>query len=105
MMDEAEHVKKTRKRLEKFLKDKNYTFNPDSDIVNSILTAMAKRHTKLGKDYCPCRRVTGDQKKDDQIVCPCVFHRQEIEDDGHCHCMLFTKKQTGKTDDNKEQGK
>lgn len=96
MLDESEHVEEIRKRIEEFLKDKSYSFNPDPDIVNSILKAMTKRYIKHGKDYCPCRVVTGDKEKDEQIVCPCVFHQREVEDDGHCHCMLFTRQQ-GKT--------
>lgn len=93
MFDESKHVQETRKRLEKFLEDKPYSFNPNSEIVDGVLTAMAKRCDKMGKDYCPCRRVTGDQAKDDEIVCPCVFHQREIEEDGHCHCMLFTRRE------------
>lgn len=80
-----------RERLEKYLTEKEFYFNSDPDMVDSILKAMAKRREKLGADYCPCRRVTGDQEKDAQIICPCVYHEQEIEQDGHCHCHLFTR--------------
>lgn len=90
MSDEKAHAEEIRKRLEEFLYGRTYYFNPDPDTVDSILKAMTKRYEKFGKDYCPCRRVTGDAEKDEQIVCPCVFHEKEIEDQGHCHCMLFT---------------
>ncbi len=91
-MQEAKHphAEELRARLGKYLEGKNYSFNPDSDTVDAILNAMAMRFEKFGKDYCPCRRVTGDAEKDERIVCPCAFHEQELAEEGHCHCQLFT---------------
>lgn len=90
-MDPVEERAATiRRRLEEYLVGKSFYFNPDPEMVNSILRAMAKRWEKLGEDYCPCRRVTGDKEKDALIVCPCVYHEAEIDKDGFCHCRLFT---------------
>ncbi|MCK4355114.1 hypothetical protein KAW43_02040 [Candidatus Parcubacteria bacterium] len=25
------------------------------------------------------------------MVCPCIYHKREIKEDGHCHCFLFVK--------------
>lgn len=80
-----------RRRLDAYLVGKSFFFNPDPDIVDSIIRAMAKRREKFGKDYCPCRRVTGDADKDAAIICPCVYHEQEVDEQGHCHCQLFTR--------------
>jgi len=44
-----------------------------------------------GKNYCPCRIVTGNKNRDKEIICPCVFHRGEIELHEHRHCNLFVK--------------
>ena len=79
-----------RARLEKYLVDKSFYFNPDPDMVDSILIAMAKRREKFGEDYCPCRRVTGDKQEDAKIICPCVYHQDELAAQGYCHCRLFT---------------
>lgn len=85
------HAEEIRARLEAYLVGKDFFFNPDPEIVDTIIKAMAARHDKFGKDYCPCRRVTGEQEKDDDIVCPCAYHLKEIEDDGFCHCRLFSR--------------
>ncbi len=87
----ALHMQELRSRLEAYLRGKDYCFNPDSETVDSLLGALTKRFEKYGKDYCPCRRVTGDAEKDDRIACPCAYHEQEIAEEGHCHCHLFTK--------------
>lgn len=85
------HAEAITARLEAYLEGKDFYFNPDQDIVDTIINAMTKRFEQHGKDYCPCRRVTGDQEKDDAIVCPCVYHLKEIEEGGACHCQLFTR--------------
>lgn len=87
----AKTAQEIRERLEQYLTGKGFYFNPDPDTVESILKAMAKRREKFGADYCPCRRVTGEKEKDKAIICPCIYHEEEIERDGHCHCHLFTK--------------
>ena len=44
---------------------------------------------KHGERYCPCRIRSGDTEKDRLIICPCAYHEDEIENEGHCHCNLF----------------
>jgi ferredoxin-thioredoxin reductase catalytic subunit len=93
-MREAEQhprAKEIRSRLEAYLQGKDFHFNPDPEAVDSILKAMSMRFEKYGREYCPCRIVTGDAEKDDRIVCPCAYHEEEIARDGHCHCHLFTR--------------
>lgn len=88
--DNLEKTGEIRRRLEKHLEGKAFYFNPDPDIVESIIKAIAKRRDRYGEDYCPCRVVTGDKEKDAAIICPCVYHEREIDESGRCHCHLFT---------------
>ncbi len=93
-MEEQKYVEmaaKIRARLDKYVEGKDFGYNPDKVIVNTILVSMAKRKEKNGEEYCPCRRVTGDKAKDADIICPCIYHLKELEVDGHCHCYLFTR--------------
>ncbi|MCC8181256.1 MAG: ferredoxin:thioredoxin reductase [Planctomycetes bacterium] len=94
-MDENESAANIRARLENYLIGKPFTFNPEPGVADMIIKAMAKKRAKFGEDYCPCRMVTGDAEKDRDIICPCVYHIAEIEEDGHCHCRLFSKPVTG----------
>ena len=84
-------VQKTIEDYEKYARENGFKLNPDREIVNRLVKSLLEREKKLGARYCPCRRVTGDQKEDKKIICPCIFHRDEIEKDGHCHCGLFVK--------------
>ena len=88
--EDVEKAARIRERLEKYLEGKSFYFNPDPNIVDSVLAAMAKRNARYGEDYCPCRRVTDDKVEDAKIICPCVYHEAELDEQGYCHCRLFT---------------
>jgi ferredoxin-thioredoxin reductase catalytic subunit len=82
-----EFIEKSRKYAE----ENGFKLNPNEAIVNGLVTQMIKREEEFGKKYCPCRRITGDVEEDKKIVCPCIYHKEEIQKDGHCHCFLFVK--------------
>ena len=63
--------------------------NPDEKIVERVVKGLTMRKIKFGYAYCPCRFVTGDTEKDRKIICPCVYHIDEIARDGEFHCNLF----------------
>lgn len=88
--EDQDKIKSIRARLERHLQNKPFCFNPDPIIVDAVLLAMVKRKEKMGEEYCPCRKVSGDKEKDSAIICPCVYHEDEIAADGYCHCRLFT---------------
>lgn len=80
------------KQMQKHAEDNGIQLNPDEDTTNRIIGLLARNAEEKGKAYCPCRVLSGDAKKDDMIVCPCVYHMGEIELQGRCHCNLFWKK-------------
>jgi ferredoxin-thioredoxin reductase catalytic subunit len=81
--------REVRERLGKWVAGTPYRFNPETSIVDTIIRGIAIRKIKAGAEYCPCRVLTGDVKKDARVVCPCVFSKAEIENDGICLCHLF----------------
>jgi len=78
-------------RYDNYAKSNGFRLNPDKKVVERILKGLIANEAKHGKKYCPCRRVTGNVEADSRIICPCVFHKDEIEKDGHCLCNLFVK--------------
>lgn len=71
---------------------KGFLLQPDEKLLDGVLTGLLKKKEMFGKLYCPCRRVTGDKEEDKKIICPCIYHEDEIKEDGHCKCFLFVKK-------------
>lgn len=87
-----ENIKKIIKDYEIWAEKKNYSLNPNRKVVESLVKSLLEREKKLGKRYCPCRRMTGDEKEDEKIICPCFFMEGEIQEKGRCFCGLFVKK-------------
>ncbi len=79
------------KEYQDYAQKNGFHINPDKKVVNFLINALIERKKKYGERYCPCRVITGDKEKDKKIICPCVYHKEEIEKQGHCHCGLFVK--------------
>jgi len=68
---------------------KGWVLNPDSKALDIVIRGLVRNCQKFGRPYCPCRLRSGDPEKDSVIVCPCIFHEDEVRDEGNCHCRLF----------------
>ena len=77
------------KEYEMCAAENGFKLNPDKKVVEGIVKVLLEREKKFGARYCPCRRITGNKEEDKKIICPCVYHKEEIEKDGHCLCRLF----------------
>lgn len=84
-------IEKLIKEYEKYAKENGFRLNPDKKIVENIIKSLLLREKKFGGKYCPCRRITNNKEEDKKIVCPCIYHREEIKKDKHCYCNLFVK--------------
>lgn len=74
-----------------YAKENGFNLNPNRKVVHGLVRGLLENEKKQGQRYCPCRRITGDKEKDQKIVCPCYYHKDEIKKDGHCLCGLFVK--------------
>jgi ferredoxin-thioredoxin reductase catalytic chain len=81
-----------RKWVEEFARKNGWVLNPDKKILDTVIRGLARNEKKFGERYCPCRLRSGDKDKDRVIICPCVYHKNEIAKDGHCHCQLYFRK-------------
>jgi len=82
-------IEKLRAEMEEHARKNGFRLNPNKAIVDNNLKMLLEREKELGARYCPCRRPTGDKEEDKKIICPCVYHKDEIREQGHCHCLLF----------------
>jgi ferredoxin-thioredoxin reductase catalytic subunit len=91
-MDEKEKIKQqTYEWTAKYARKKGFRLNPDSKMLDLVIEGITNNRIIHGKNYCPCRILTGDEAEDRKIICPCIYHLDEIENDGNCHCELFFK--------------
>ncbi|TET84602.1 MAG: ferredoxin:thioredoxin reductase [Candidatus Nealsonbacteria bacterium] len=79
------------KHYEEYAQKNEFKLNPNREVVERLIKGMLENEKKFGERYCPCRRITGNKEEDKGKICPCHWHREEIERDGHCVCGLFVK--------------
>lgn len=76
---------------EDYAANNDFILNPNKKLVEGILRGLMRNEEDHGARYCPCRRITGSRRDDKNIICPCAYHKEEIEIDGKCMCGLFLK--------------
>ena len=86
-----EKIKKMIEGHERYAKLAGIKLNPNENIVKAICNGLMANEKKHGARYCPCRIITGKKEEDTKIICPCVYHKDEIKEMGHCHCNLFVR--------------
>ena len=91
MVKREKEFEKLLKEYQDHAKKNGFHLNPDQKVRDYLIGVLLEREKKYGKKYCPCHRVKNIKKEDDKIICPCIYHREEIEKYGHCHCFLFVK--------------
>ena len=74
-----------------YARKEGFTLNTDEKQLSTVIRGLVRNRTKFGKQYCPCRLRSGDEEKDKNIICPCIYHKDEIATRGQCHCNLFFK--------------
>lgn len=79
------------KNYETYAQNKGFKLNPDQKTVEKLAIGLLINEKKWGARYCPCRRISGNKEEDRAKICPCQWHQEEIERDGHCFCGLFYK--------------
>jgi len=68
-----------------------WSLNTDEKQLSTVIRGLVRNKAKFGHPYCPCRLRSGDEEKDRAIECPCVHHKEEVANLGHCHCNLYFK--------------
>ena len=72
-----------------YAKKHGFRLNPEDKKLENVIKGLARNKLRFGEQYCPCRIRSGDVEKDKKIICPCVYHEDEIKEQGSCHCNLY----------------
>lgn len=89
---EDEKIEEVIKGYEKYAEENGLGLNPNREVLKRLAKGLLANEKKYGERYCPCRRVSGDKEEDKPKICPCKWHKEEVEKDGHCFCGMFFKK-------------
>jgi ferredoxin-thioredoxin reductase catalytic subunit len=79
------------KKSQEYAEKNGFRLNSNREAVERIIKGLLENEKKHGFLYCPCRRIAGEAKEDSKKICPCFWHREELEKLGRCLCGLFVK--------------
>jgi ferredoxin-thioredoxin reductase catalytic subunit len=82
-------AKQLHKSIRRYARASGYIIQPSTKILAVIMKGLLNNVKKYGYRYCPCRKPTGDAAEDKKIICPCIYHKDEIKNDGYCKCLLY----------------
>ena len=89
-MNEAEKLYETLKKVQE---PKGYYFNSDKERVIELIEALIVNRGRYGYMSCPCRLASGDSKKDQDILCPCVYREEDVKEYGSCYCNFYVSRE------------
>lgn len=89
--NQSEKIGELMTEYSKYAEENGFKLNPDKKTVERVINGLLENEKKHGERYCPCRRVTGEKEEDLKKICPCFWHKDEINKDGHCFCRLYVK--------------
>ncbi len=69
-----------------------YFLNPDREFTMALMEGLTINLERYGYLSCPCRLSSGDRSKDMDIICPCDYRDQDVEEYGNCYCALYVSK-------------
>ena len=89
-MSDAE---KLYEQLKKIQEAKGYFFCNDKERATDLMESLLLNKDRYGYMACPCRLVSGDREKDQEIICPCEYREPDVEEYGSCYCNLYVTKE------------
>jgi ferredoxin-thioredoxin reductase catalytic subunit len=85
----SEEVESLRQQLEDEAEEMGYHLNPDLDFTRNLVRGLLVNEGRYGYHSCPCRLASGDRDDDLDIICPCDYRDQDLNDYGACYCALY----------------
>jgi ferredoxin-thioredoxin reductase catalytic chain len=79
--------------LKKIQEPQGYFFNRDRSWTLSIIGDLLVNKQRYGYMACPCRLASGDRERDKDIICPCLYRKQDVEEYGSCYCNLYVSRE------------
>jgi ferredoxin-thioredoxin reductase catalytic chain len=76
-------------RLNREAIDAGYHLNPDPSFTMELVKSLLVNEKRYGYWACPCRLADGKKSQDLDIICPCDYRDEDLEEYGACYCALY----------------
>lgn len=82
-------VQELYRKLDREAKDGGYNLNPDSEFTLDLVEGLLINERRYGYRACPCRLAEGDKQEDLDIICPCYYRDDDLDEYDTCFCALY----------------
>ncbi|HBU70476.1 MAG TPA: ferredoxin:glutaredoxin reductase [Elusimicrobia bacterium] len=77
------------RRIKKEAEGGGYALNPDTEFSKELVSGLLVNEKRYGYQSCPCRLSSGERSADLDIICPCDYRDQDLNEYGACYCGLY----------------
>ncbi|QSX08631.1 hypothetical protein J0B03_00630 [Alkalibacter rhizosphaerae] len=88
-MIDQERINEYLKTLQADAENGGYLLNPDREFLEDLAQGLLENTDRYGYQACPCRLANGNMEKDLDIICPCDYRDEDLNDYGACYCALY----------------
>lgn len=89
---EKDRVDKYLDGLKKDAEKSGYFLNPDDEFLEDLAEGLLTNIDRYGYQACPCRLCEGNMESDLDIICPCDYRDDDLDEYGACFCALYVIK-------------
>lgn len=81
---EAEEIDELYRRLREEAEAGGYHINPDEPFARALAEGLAVNSARYGYQLCPCRLTGGGREADTDIICPCDYRDDDLDEYDTC---------------------
>jgi ferredoxin-thioredoxin reductase catalytic subunit len=85
----TDEVNRLHDRLNTEAEATGYHLNPDVEFAKELAKGLLTNERRYGYRACPCRLASGEKQDDIDIICPCNYRDQDLNDYDTCYCGLY----------------
>ena len=79
-------------KLNKDAESSGYHLNSDVEFTKDLIRGLLINEKRYGYLACPCRLASGKKDEDLDIICPCDYRDDDLNEYGSCYCALYVSK-------------
>ncbi len=79
--------------FKRFETSKGYFLHADETHRLDTIDSLIANKNRYGHLACPCRLASGNVEDDKDIICPCDYCEDDVNEFGACYCILFVKEE------------
>jgi ferredoxin-thioredoxin reductase catalytic subunit len=80
-------------KIKKDAVENGYLLNQDESFSKELVKSLLINEKRYGYRSCPCRLATGKKEEDLDIICPCDYRDDDLDDYGACYCALYVSEE------------